>query len=221
MSPGGAIFFLPTHPKERPFLPLSWGNLWCILPLLGNSIRLPGKEVHGWWWSVRLRDFRGCCKPAVSGLGGYRPGLPEERVGGNPASRLSPATGCQSSTRFEGHVWRVPGPPKKGTQKEPESGWVEWSRVIRVPPVPFVLRVFPAASGEWKWGGPSEGSGWLALAPTTRASDFVTRWLKSRPWHRRKEVEKGSEKVYPRKGFWRGSRPADFNWHTRPWGWRP
>ena len=71
------------------------------------SLRLACKELStDGDDQVRLWDFRGCCKPAVSGLGGYRPGLPEEeRDGGNPASRLSPATGCQqSSTRFEGHV---------------------------------------------------------------------------------------------------------------------
>ena len=181
MSPGGAIFFLPTHPKERAFLPLSPGNLWCILPLSGNSIWLPGKEVHGWWWSVRLRDFRGCCKPAVSGLGGYRPGLPEERDGGNPASRLSPATGSQSSTRFEGHVWRSPGPPKKGTQGGPEC----WGRggvvpegdpsaagPLPSPGVPRCLRgveVRRALRGQWLTGlGAHHKSKWLRDSVTQK-----------------------------------------------------
>ena len=41
---------------------------------------------------------------------------------------------------------------KRDPERELESLRVEWvsPRVIRVPPVPFVLRVFPAASGEWK-----------------------------------------------------------------------
>lgn len=44
------------------------------------------------------------------------------------------------------------GHPKKGPREGQSVGvGVELSRrVIRVPPVPFLLRVFPAASGEWK-----------------------------------------------------------------------
>ena len=106
MSPGGAIFFLPFHPKESAFLPCLQAMLdacchpWATLPdcQFQEALRMVMiGQVAGF---SRLLQTGGVRTRWVS-TGLARGGGEGSTNGGNPASRLSAATGCQSSTRFD------------------------------------------------------------------------------------------------------------------------
>ena len=109
-------------------------------------------------WSGRLRDFRGCCKPVLCcpdsvgidrhSLVGW---LVEAILG---ATRLEPATGWQSSTRFDGHVWSTqtrPSTPENRSHLEGTWGVWEWvvGQLGRL--LVGLSLVRPTASEESKW----------------------------------------------------------------------
>ena len=178
MSPGGAIFFLPIHTRESVFLPHllatldSHCHLWATLPRIADQRALRMVTI-----GQGLRDFRGCCKPAVSGLGGYRPGLPAQR--GTEAIQpadyrqpqgASPPPGLRATC--DGSRART---QKRGPERAREFGGVKWSGVIGVP-APFVLRVVPGCLGGVEVRVALRGQWLTGLgAATTRASDLVTR----------------------------------------------
>ena len=227
MSPGGAIFFLPIHTRESVFLPHllatldSHCHLWATLPRIADQRALRMVTI-----GQGLRDFRGCCKPAVSGLGGYRPGLPAQR--GTEAIQpadyrqpqgASPPPGLRATC--DGSRART---QKRGPERAREFGGLSGPGWSECRP-PSFSGLFPAASEEWKWGLPSEGSGWLALAPPPQ--EQVTWWLGDSKAGC--DIAKKRRRRAPRRFIWwkgggRGlaREPSSWlYWHTRPWGWLP
>ena len=233
MSPGGAIFFLPFHPKESLFLPSLQATFdacchpWATLPdcqfqeglrmvmigqVAGFSRLLQTGGVRTRWVSTGLASL----------LGGERdqrrqssqPTIGSHRV---PVLHQVWDATCYAPTQ-KSH-------PETG-QKVGGSGGPGWPECRP----PSFSGSFPALPpGSWSEEGPRRAVvdwPWRCPPPQEQVTSWLIReQLKSSPWHRRRGDENGLEKV-----FWKdvkaralARQPSSswLYWHRRPWGWRP
>ena len=235
LSPcGSPVFFLPLI-RRNSIQPHCLANSSRSKAYLIVVAICSWGTAYSWQWSGRLRDFRGCCKPVLCcpdsvgidrhSLVGW---LVEAILG---ATRLEPATGWQSSTRFEGHVW--------STQTRP-STWENWSQLEETRRVwEWVVGQLGRPLGRALLGQADclrgvevrqlavRGSGWLALAPSSPPQEQVTSWLGDSKSGR----DISPERIIQAWVFvFRGEMATfadiflaswlEFDWHTRPW-WCP